>query len=533
MRESTPGPSLGSHHSLVAREMADEKETPLPHRDNWDSRDEKIQTLCEQDTLISWIRQGKVLSDSSNDKEFASLIRRLIQLKLSAEDERSSPGDPVVPASAPLGAEGPAQTPAMTETAMFASIPGVRQPGRTDADSRAYLAPPQGLDELGRLGPYRVLEVLGSGGMGVVFRAEDPQLQRPVALKVMRPALAANTSARQRFLREARAAASIKHDHIVSIYQVDEDRDVPFLAMEHLEGESLDDRLKRESKLSQDDALRIGREIAEGLEAAHDKGLIHRDIKPGNVWLEGQRGRVKILDFGLARTTGDDVHLTQSGAIVGTPAYMPPEQGRGDRVDARCDLYSLGCVLYRMCTGELPFKGHNTMSMLFALATEQPRSPREINADVPPVLADLILRLLAKDPARRPATARDVVEALRDISLHSSPAKPTSCLPGLAWRRRTLLAAVAGTFLFLTLLTVLVLRLHGTEEGAITLKIDDPNAELVFENGEREITIRDKKSGREIKLPFGTYRVELKAGKTGTPNAASRPEDAFTGRFAR
>src|SRR5262249_7079741 len=160
------------------------------------------------------------------------------------------------------------------------------------------------------LGPYRVLKVLGAGGMGVVFHAEDPQLQRAVALKVVLPALAASASARERFLREARAAAAIEHDHIVTIHQVGEDRKLSFLQMQSLGGESLEDRLKREPKLPAAEVLRIGREVAEGLAAAHEGGLVHRDIKPANIWLEGNRGRVKILDFGLARAVADDAHLT-------------------------------------------------------------------------------------------------------------------------------------------------------------------------------------------------------------------------------
>ena len=155
-----------------------------------------------------------------------------------------------------------------------------------DKELYDFLAPPQGPGELGRLGPYRVLRVFGAGGMGVVFQAEDPHLERSVALKAMKPALAASASARQRFLREAKATAAIKHDHIVTIHQVGEDRGVPFLAMEFLEGEALDERLKREKKLPLAEVLRIGREIAEGLAAAHERGLIHRDIKPGNIWLE-------------------------------------------------------------------------------------------------------------------------------------------------------------------------------------------------------------------------------------------------------
>ena len=246
-----------------------------------------------------------------------------------------------------------------------------------------FLAPAEQADELGRLGPYRVLKVLGAGGMGVVFRAEDPGLQRLVALKAMLPALACSPSAKERFFREARAAAALKHPHIVTIFQVGEDRGAPFLAMEFLEGEPLDERLKRETRLPLPEILRIGREIAEGLADAHEKSLIHRDIKPANIWLEGKKAHVKILDFGLARAMDDQAHLTQSGAIIGTPAYMAPEQACGKPVDHRCDLFSLGCVLYRMCTGEMPFKGNDTLAILSALALDNPAPPRSLNAEVP------------------------------------------------------------------------------------------------------------------------------------------------------
>src|SRR5262249_28472008 len=149
-----------------------------------------------------------------------------------------------------------------------------------------FLAPAQAADEIGRLGPYRVLKVLGAGGMGVVFQAEDPLLKRKVALKAMLPSLAASESARQRFLREAQTAAAIEHDHIVHIYQVGEDRGIPFIAMQFLKGEALDDRLKRKKSLSLKEVVRIGREAALGLAAAHNHGLVHRDIKPANLWLE-------------------------------------------------------------------------------------------------------------------------------------------------------------------------------------------------------------------------------------------------------
>jgi hypothetical protein len=309
---------------------------------------------------------------------------------------------------------------ALTQTVAPSGPPGAAAdpetlpPGAADeaADLCRFLAPAQGPDEIGRLGNYRVLAVLGHGGMGIVFKAEDLTLKRLAAVKAMLPGLAALPAHRQRFLREAQAAAALEHDHIVTIYQVGEDRDIPFLVMPLLRGESLNDRLRREPRLPAAEVLRIGRETAEGLAAAHERGVIHRDIKPANVWLEGERGRVKILDFGLARAVGDSTQLTATGVILGTPAYMAPEQAAGKPVDGRCDLFSLGCVLYQLCTGTLPFRGGDAISTLMAVAMEQPPPPLRLNPDVPAGLSALVMGLLAKDPADRPATARDVARAL-------------------------------------------------------------------------------------------------------------------------
>jgi serine/threonine protein kinase len=275
-----------------------------------------------------------------------------------------------------------------------------------------FLAAPKGPDELGRLGAYRILKVLGTGAMGVVFQAEDPHLKRLVALKVLRPALAASAEFHRRFLREAQLAAAIDHEHIVTIYQVGEDRGVPFLAMKLLEGESLEDRLKNGGRLPLSEVLRVGREVAEGLSAAHAKGLVHRDIKPANIWLETGRDRVKIVDFGLARGTGQDAHFTQAGAVIGTPAYMAPEQANGEEVDARCDLFSLGVVLYRISTGQLPFPGKDTLSVLKALATLTPEPPHKIVSSVPRAFSNLVMRLLAKDPDERFQSGQEVAEAI-------------------------------------------------------------------------------------------------------------------------
>ncbi len=325
------------------------------------------------------------------------------------------------------------------------------------AELTEFLAPAQTPDELGRLGPYRVLAVLGHGGMGVVFRAQDPHLERLVALKAMLPSLASTPSAKERFFREAKAAAALKHPHVVTIHQIGEDRGAPFLAMEFLEGEPLDDRIKREGRLPIAEIARIGREVALGLAAAHERGLIHRDIKPANIWLEGKAGHVKILDFGLARALSDQQHLTQSGMIVGTPSYMAPEQAMGKPVDGRCDLFSLGCVLYRMCTGELPFKGNDTLAILSALALETPKPPHEVNSQVPQDLSDLVMQLLAKQPENRPQSAQEVVEALAPLAVEQTaemvrprlPARPRSspAVRTSGAKGRRLAVATAGVVL--------------------------------------------------------------------------------------
>jgi hypothetical protein len=265
--------------------------------------------------------------------------------------------------------------------------------------------------------------------MGVVYEAEDAALQRCVALKAMLPTLAVSTSSRQRFIREARAAAAVEHEHIVAIYQVGEERNIPYLAMPLLKGESLEDRLAHEGKLPLPEVLRIGREIAAALAAAHERGLIHRDIKPAHIFLEGDRAKVKLLDFGLARAVQDDGQLTGQGGIVGTPAYMAPEQAAGENLDARCDLFSLGCVIYRMCSGEMAFTGPSAVSILVAVANKNPAPPRDLSAAVPEALSDTIMRLLAKKPEERTASARAVIEALEAISLSPGQEPPRATPP--------------------------------------------------------------------------------------------------------
>jgi len=272
------------------------------------------------------------------------------------------------------------------------------------------------------LGGYRLVKKLGEGGMGFVFEAEDARLKRHVAMKVMKPDVAANENNRHRFIREAQAAALVEHDHIVPILTVGEENNVPFIVMPFLKGEPLDVRLKK-GRLQVSEIIAIARQTAEGLAVAHEQGLIHRDIKPANIWLEESKSaalRVKILDFGLARVSGEERHLTQSGAIMGTPAYMAPEQARGREVDHRADLFSLGCVLYEMCTGKRPFTGPDTMSILTSLALDVPAEPHKLNPQLPPALSQLTMQLLEKDAAKRPGSASDMVEALKKLQPEST-----------------------------------------------------------------------------------------------------------------
>jgi serine/threonine protein kinase len=277
------------------------------------------------------------------------------------------------------------------------------------------LSAPSHPSDIGTLGKYRVLKLLGKGGMGAVFLGYDPSLERHVALKVMLPSFAARPAARERFLREARAAARVKSDFVAPIYEVGEDGGSPFLAMEYLRGQSLEQYLRGEGQPTVAQATRIAREAAAGLAAAHEIGLVHRDVKPANLWLEAPRGRVKLLDFGLVHEQQSNIGLTADGQAVGTPAFMSPEQARGDKVDHRTDLYSLGAVLYLMLTGRLPFPAASAFEAVIRLTTEDVPHVRSLNPDVPDALAELTHRLLAKDPKARPASANEVIAALSPV----------------------------------------------------------------------------------------------------------------------
>jgi formylglycine-generating enzyme required for sulfatase activity len=452
---------------------------------------------------------------------------------------RGRSGDMTVPSEAESLArrlEGLSEVPTRTNGNDSSGDPDVQS---TEEDVRAFLASPDAPGELGRLGDFRILRVLGRGGMGVVFEAEDIRLGRRVAVKAMLPRIAADPNAKARFVREAKAAATVEHDHVVPIHLISEAGGVPYIVMPFLRGQSLDERLRRVGRLPMAEVARIGREIAEGLAAAHEHGLVHRDIKPGNLWLEAPRDRVKILDFGLARplkAAGSDAEITQSGAIVGTPAYMSPEQARGRPVDFHTDLFSLGGVLYRGCTGQTPFSGPDTASILMSLAADTPVDPRRLNPAVPGSLASLIMRLLEKDPAHRPASAREVarllapaIEALpaddgprpefdfdadaTEVIAQAMPVEPRT--PKRKRGRKGLLIGVAAAVFLLglgLLYAPTIIRI-ATNKGELVVEVDDPRIEVLVKGADAEV--HDRSKGRTFVLKAGDGEIEFFDPDTG------------------
>ncbi|MBN2432417.1 MAG: protein kinase [Acidobacteria bacterium] len=305
---------------------------------------------------------------------------------------------------------------------------------------------------------YKIIEKLGQGGMGVVYKAQDLNLDRFVALKFLPEEMHAAADEKQRFIHEARAASALDHPHICTIHEINETEGGRlYIAMAHYEGETLNEKIGR-GPLKQDEALDIARQAANGLARAHERGIVHRDIKPANLMLTAD-GLVKILDFGLAKLTGRTV-LTRTGSTLGTAAYMSPEQARGGAVDGRSDIWSLGVVLYEILAGRRPFKGAYEQAVIYGILNEKPAPLMEVVPGTPPALAALVERCLAKDAADRPASAAELAAALAAILAGKTPTRSLphpSVRTGRPWWRQR--SALASLLVFLVAVTVRVLLL--------------------------------------------------------------------------
>ncbi len=382
--------------------------------------------------------------------------------------------------------------------------------GDADVFRLSMLHPSKEVDSLGQIGSYEVLDLLGQGAMGIVYKAFDATLHRIVAIKVMEPRLATSERARRRFLREARAAAAINHPNVVTIHAVGEQEGVPYLVMEYICGQSLRERLRAEKTLRPAAILRIGLQITEGLAAAHEHGVIHRDIKPANIMLENSVERAKITDFGLARAAMDQTDMTSVDQIVGTPAYMSPEQIRGDAIDTRSDLFSLGCVLYTMASGLSPFRGSHTLEVLRKVNDFEPPPLHEVNPEIPEGLSRLIHGLLAKEPNDRPASAADVAAAWKHhlVSANLSPSERSieHTLPRRPRQRATKKAIWVGMAVLLLILAGMVyLHKYRNTGHFVAASPRLPDVITVSQNGSADVrslneALKQARPGSVIRL---------------------------------
>jgi hypothetical protein len=319
------------------------------------------------------------------------------------------------------------------------------------------LGTPNHPEMLGRLGRYDIEKIIGSGGMGVVLKAHDSELNRPIAIKLLAPHLSYVAAARERFAREGRAAAAVVHEHVVAIYNVEADGAQPFLIMQYVPGRSLQARVDDDGPLSVEEILRIGLQAASGLAAAHAQGLVHRDVKPSNILLEDTVERAVLTDFGLARAI-DDASLTQTGILAGTPHYMSPEQAMGTEIDARSDLFSLGAVLYFMAAGHPPFRAGGALAVLHRICQEKHRPVWQWNKAIPDELSEIVNRLLEKKPSRRFASADEVrlqlAQLLSRVQQHGVGRLRTARWRG--WRRRLLIAGAVAIAAVLSIAAIAI-----------------------------------------------------------------------------
>lgn len=402
----------------------------------------------------------------------------------------------------------------------FNEVTELLQPSELDANNVErptrldFLQPSDHPTSLGRFGRYEILEVLGRGGMGIVMRGFDPALNRHSAIQVLTPELATSAAARQRFSREARNAAAVVHRHVVPIQTVDEQDGLPYLVMPVIEGRSVDDRVLQGGPLELREVVRIAAQVAEGLAAAHDQGLVHRDIKPANILLDRGVDRVQISDFGLARAA-DDASMTRSGVIAGTPQYMSPEQARGEVIDHRSDLFSLGSLIYFLLTGHSPFRAETTMGVLHRIVNDEPKPLRSINPDIPEWLEQIVVHLLQKDANERPDSASELSQLMNRWLAHlnapqSNPA-PKTASSGRAGKRNTRRGWFVLTMCGFVLAAFALIPVMENGKGTLRIrtnhKLDVP---VVIKQGDDIVeSLTVTSNGTSTRLAAGRYRLEF------------------------
>lgn len=383
------------------------------------------------------------------------------------------------------------------------------------------LGPTDDPQMLGRIGTYEIVGVIGRGGMGVVFKAFDGALNRFVAIKMLLPHLAASGAARKRFAREGKAAAAVIDEHVLPIYAVAEWQSVPYLVTQYSRGTTLQARIAEQGPLELKEILRIGMQTARGLAAAHAQGLVHRDVKPSNILLDGTVERAMLTDFGLARAA-DDASITRTGVIAGTPQYMSPEQARAGTVDGRSDLFGLGCVMYAMGAGRPPFRADNSFAILRLITDHEPKSIREINSDIPDWLCGIIAKLMAKEAGDRYATAAEVAELLESCLAHlqqpatvplpikaqaAAPARPRIQGKAGRWSPRSLAIACAAAAFAIFAGVIVVLELN---KGTLTIESRVEGVKIKITQGEKVVDqLTLEKNAQSIRIAAGKYNIEI------------------------
>ncbi len=368
-----------------------------------------------------------------------------------------------------------------------------------------------------KYGRYEIVKELGRGSMGMVYLAHDPNINREVALKILRPDRVESADFVQRFLKEARAIGRLAHPHIVTVYDVGEDNKTVFIAMELLEGTPLNVHA-RDNSLSFEQITGLGIEVASSLDYAHGKGIVHRDIKPPNIMIT-EGGKVKITDFGIAHIDDPEAtQQTQAGEILGTPNYMSPEQVLGKKVDGRSDLFSLGVILYELVSGVKPFKGENLGSIFNSITSSEPVNLRELKPDAPKGLCDVIMKSLSKDPALRHQTGKDMADALNATREKVQPVAETASQAGTSGKRIAVAVIIAAIVL---MAAAVIFFITGNKEKSVVQPEQKPPAAEAVLNVESEpsgarVFIDGKSEGATpLKIPLSLGEHEVRVSMPG------------------